>query len=73
MENLLNELNKVSTGAKLPSKDNTRGSGARTTNRSITCSEELRNRVRIMAAHEGVPMQELLEKWIKRGLEEGGY
>lgn len=73
MDNLLSELNKVSTGAKSPSKDNSRGSGARATNRSITCSEDLRNRLRVMAANKGVPMQELLEGWIRKGLEEEGF
>lgn len=73
MENLLNALNKVSSGVKEPVKENIRGVGARTTNRSVTCSEELRNRLRIMAANKGVPMQELLESWIRRGLEEEGF
>lgn len=45
----------------------------RVTNRSITCSQELRDRLRIMAAHRGVPMQQLLEEWMTEKLEEAGF
>ena len=42
-------------------------------NRSITCRQELRDRLRIMAANKGVPMQTLLEEWMKEKLEEAGF
>ena len=45
----------------------------RVSNRSITCSQELRDRLRIMAAHKGVPMQHLLEEWMTEKLEEAGF
>lgn len=45
----------------------------RETNRSITCSKELRDRLRIMAANKGVPMQALLEGWMTEKLEEAGF
>lgn len=45
----------------------------RVSNRSITCSQELRDRLRIMAANKGVPMQALLEEWMKEKLEEAGF
>lgn len=45
----------------------------RASNRSITCSQELRDRLRIMAAHKGVPMQTLLEEWMSEKLEEAGF
>ena len=45
----------------------------RVSNRSITCSQELRDRLRIMAANKGVPMQALLEGWMTEKLSEAGY
>ena len=45
----------------------------RETNRSITCSYELRDRLRIMAATKGVPMQALLEEWMTEKLEAAGF
>ena len=45
----------------------------RVSNRSITCSQKLHARLRIMAAHKGVPMQHLLEKWVTEKLEEAGF
>lgn len=45
----------------------------RVSNRSITCSQDLRDRLRIMAATKGVPMQALLEEWMKEKLEAAGF
>lgn len=45
----------------------------RISNRSITCSQELRDRLRIMAATKGVPMQTLLEEWIREKLDAAGF
>lgn len=45
----------------------------RVSNRSITCSQDLRDRLRIMAANRGVPMQTLLEEWITEKLEAAGF
>ena len=45
----------------------------RVSNRSITCSQELRDRLRIMAANKGVPMQTLLEEWIREKLDAAGF
>ena len=42
----------------------------RVSNRSITCSQELRDRLRIMAANKGVPMQALLEEWMAEPIPE---
>ena len=41
----------------------------RVSNRSITCSQDLR----IMAATKGVPMQALLEEWMTEKLEAAGF
>lgn len=64
---VLSHQESIDTDAKesLPKK--------RVTNRSITCSVELRNRLRVMAATKGVPMQELLESWMKEKLTEAGF
>lgn len=43
------------------------------TNRSITCSEELRNRIRKMSEETEVPMQRLIERYLREGLEKDGY
>lgn len=45
----------------------------RVSNRSITCSQELRDRLRIMAATKGVPMQTLLEEWMTEKLVAAGF
>ena len=45
----------------------------RVSNRSITCSQELRDRLRIMAANKGVPMQALLEEWMAEKLDAAGF
>ncbi len=45
----------------------------RVSNRSITCSQELRDRLRIMAANKGVPMQALLEEWMEEKLVAAGF
>lgn len=45
----------------------------RVSNRSITCSQGLRDRLRIMAATKGVPMQALLEEWMTEKLESAGF
>jgi hypothetical protein len=45
----------------------------RVSNRSITCSQDLRDRLRIMAATKGVPMQALLEEWMTEKLEAAGF
>ena len=45
----------------------------RVSNRSITCSQELRDRLRIMAATKGVPMQALLEEWMAEKLDAAGF
>ena len=45
----------------------------RVSNRSITCSQELRDRLRIMAANKGVPMQTLLEEWMTEKLVAAGF
>lgn len=45
----------------------------RVSNRSITCSQDLRDRLRIMAATKGVPMQALLEGWMEEKLVAAGF
>ena len=45
----------------------------RVSNRSITCSQKLRDRLRIMAANKGVPMQTLLEEWMTEKLDAAGF
>ena len=45
----------------------------RVSNRSITCSQELRDRLRIMAANKGVPMQTIVEDSISKTLSEAGF
>lgn len=45
----------------------------RVSNRSITCSQDLRDRLRIMAATKGVPMQALLEEWMTEKLVAAGF
>ena len=45
----------------------------RVSNRSVTCSQELRDRLRIMAANKGVPMQTLLEEWMTEKLDAAGF
>ena len=45
----------------------------RVSNRSITCSQELRDRMKIMAATLHVPMQTMLEEWITEKLETAGF
>ncbi len=45
----------------------------RVSNRSITCSQELRDRLRIMAATKGIPMQTIIEDSLTKTLEEAGF
>ncbi len=45
----------------------------RVSNRSITCSQELRDRLRIMAATKGIPMQTIIENSLTKTLEEAGF
>ena len=79
MENLTNMLNDAA-GNKQPQqpKENKVATAQpsetkRVSNRSITCSQDLRDRLRIMAATKGVPMQALLEEWMTEKLEAAGF
>lgn len=74
--NLTTALNNAAAGktTQQQTPPTTTSSGSkRVSNRSITCSQELRDRLRIMAANKGVPMQTLLEEWMKEKLEEAGF
>lgn len=44
----------------------------RESNRTITCSKDIRNRMKIMAAKKRVPMQTLIEDALTKALEEEG-
>lgn len=74
--NLTEQLNKAAGGSQTQQPRTGRVATAgtkRVNNRSITCSQELRDRLRIMAANQGVPMQTLLEEWMKEKLEAAGF
>lgn len=45
----------------------------RVSNRSITCSQDLRDRLRIMAATKGVPMQTIVEESLSKTLADAGF
>lgn len=42
-------------------------------NRTITCSADIRDRIKIMAATQRVQMRDLVEGWLKEKLEEAGF
>lgn len=45
----------------------------RLTNRSITCCEELHNRIKKMSEATEIPMQRIIERFLRDGLEKSGY
>nr|WP_297100888.1 hypothetical protein [uncultured Prevotella sp.] len=45
----------------------------RESNRSITCSEDIRNRMKMLAAEKRVPMQTLIEDALTKTLEAEGF
>lgn len=45
----------------------------RESNRSITCSEDIRNRMKILAAEKRIPMQTLIEDALIKTLEAEGF
>lgn len=53
--------------------DNQEKKSAKPDNRTITCSTELRDRIKIMAATQRVQMRDLVEGWFKEKLEEAGF
>lgn len=79
MINLTEALNTAATnkGNESVQKDRVNDTSSyvskRSTNRTLACSVELRDRLRVMAATKGVPMQELLESWMKEKLTEAGF
>lgn len=62
-----------STDHEYNKNDSKRIASKRSTNRSVTCSEDLRDRLRVMAANRKIPMQELLESWMREKLTEAGF
>jgi hypothetical protein len=44
----------------------------RATNRSITCSEDIRNRIKLLSAKKHIPMQTLIEDALLKVLETEG-
>lgn len=76
--NLTERLQNVATGERQQPKKAKTVTGQpseskRESNRTITCNKDLRDRLRIMAANKGVPMQTLLEEWMAEKLDAAGF
>ena len=78
-DNLKELLNNAANGEQPqrqpePEKaDTTQASGKkRVTNRSITCSEDIRNRMKLLSAKKHIPMQTLIEDALLKVLEAEG-